>query len=284
MGPSHRRGFTLIEIVVVILVMAILITMAAALTRGVAAAQKRSLTTTRIATVDAALVQYVTQQKRLPCPADGTLPSTDPNAGVEGARNAAGCNPTTQQNGVVPWRALGLSEVDATDGWDRRLTLRIDPNLAADNGMNMAWCDPAGTEAGAGPTPCNTACTAANLSACTPPGKFLNTRGLQVRNVAGTVLMDPAATPHTGAAYVVISAGESGGGAYLGSGTLGTSSVGDGTEELRNYASLTYAGVATYYVDDSLAEVTTAAHFDDIVSRPSLLGVITKAGLGPRSH
>jgi hypothetical protein len=37
-------------------------------------------------------------------------------------------------------------------------------------------------------------------------------------------------------------------------------------------------------VDDTLAEVTTAAHFDDLVSRPSVLAVITRAGLGPRSH
>ena len=54
----RQRGFTLIEIVVVMLVLAILIAMAAALTRGVMAGQKRSLTVTRIQTVDAALVQF----------------------------------------------------------------------------------------------------------------------------------------------------------------------------------------------------------------------------------
>ena len=286
MGPSNRRGFTLIEIVVVILVLAILIAMAAALTRGVAAGQKRSLTATRLATVDAALVQFVTQQKRLPCPANGTLLSSDAAAGAETARAAAtGCT-TNLQDGVVPWRTLGLSETDATDGWDRRLTYRVFPALTADNGMNMSWCDPAGTAAaGALPNVCSTACVSTDMGTCTSPSAFLNARGLEVRSVAGTTLMNPAAAPHTGAAYVVISHGETGGGGYLASGQLGSSSLGaDGTEEMRNYASLPYAGVATFYVDDSLNETATTAHYDDVVSRPSLLSVITKAGLGPRSH
>lgn len=285
MGPRRTAGFTLVEIVVVIVILAVLIAMAAALTRGVNAAQKRSLTVTRLAGVDAALVQFVSQQRRLPCPANGTLESGNANAGIEMRDLVANvCSPANQQNGVVPWRALGLSEADATDGWDRRLTYRIDPALAQANAMNMSWCDPAGTEAGASPAACNTGCTNSTLANCTPPSRFLNTRGLQVRNKAGTVLMDPTATPHTGAAYVVVSAGESGGGAYLNSGQLGVSTVGDGTEELKNYASLPYAGPATYYVDDSLSEVNDTTHFDDLVSRPPLLGVINKAGLGPRSH
>ena len=90
--------------------------------------------------------------------------------------------------------------------------------------------------------------------------------------------------PHTGAAYVVISHGESGGGGYLNSGVLAVSSVGDGTEEQKNYASLPYAGVATYYVDNALVETADATHFDDVVLRPSVLAVINKAGLGPRAH
>jgi hypothetical protein len=56
----------------------------------------------------------------------------------------------------------------------------------------------------------------------------------------------------------------------------------DGTEEAKNYANLAILG---YYVDDSISDVAGAAsHFDDLVSRPSLLSVINKAGLGPRAH
>lgn len=271
------------------LIFTILVAMAAAITRGIAAGQKRSLTATRIAGIDAALVQFVQSQRRLPCPANGTLASSAINAGVEVRNVATGVCTGNQQDGVVPWRTLGLSENDATDAWDRRLTYRAGPSLALDNGMDMSWCDPAGGGPGVGASnACNTACTSLTLATnCTPPGTFLGTKGLEIRDVAGNVTMNPnpgAGVAHTGAAYVVISPGESGGGGYLSTGTLSTSSAGDGTEEMKNYASLPNAGVATYYVDNALTETNDLLHFDDVVSRPSVLAVVTKAGLGPRSH
>ena len=284
-SPSRRaRGFTLIEVVVVLLIFGFILAMAAAVTRGVLASQKRTTTATRMAGVDAALVQFAMQQKRLPCPADGTLASSDNNAGVEGGRTAAGCTGNLQ-NGVVPWRALALSEGDATDGWDRRLTYRLDPALGADSGMDMSWCDSIGTSALVGGK-CNTACVSTNSAACTPPATFLAGRGLKIRTVAGVVVMDPAAVVPTGAAYVVISAGESGGGAYPfnSNGIVTSSTVGDGNEELKNYASQPYVAGVTYYLDDTISDAAGATHFDDIVSRPSILSVATKAGIAPRTH
>jgi prepilin-type N-terminal cleavage/methylation domain-containing protein len=275
-SSRRAKGFTLIEVLIVLVIAAILTTMAALIVRAITVGQKRSLTASRISGVDAALTQFVILQRRLPCPADGTLPSTHAAAGGETARDATGC--TAQQNGVVPWRALGLAEQDVMDGWERRLTYRVSPLLSVDAGMNMSACDPAGAETAAGPRICTASCTSANLAACTPPLIFLATKGLTIKNVSGTSVMEP---PATGAAYVVISHGESGGGGYLNSGTLSTSSSTDGTEEQRNYADKV---VQTYYVDDSLNETAGATHFDDILSRPTVLSVVTKAGLGPRSH
>jgi prepilin-type N-terminal cleavage/methylation domain-containing protein len=288
---SPSSGFTLIEIVVVLFIVGVVISMAAVLTRGVSAAQMRSLTSTRLTAVDAALVQFVQQQHRLPCPADGTQNSANNvNAGTEGARTAAGCTPTGgayEAGGVVPWRALALSENDVTDGWGHRITYRIDPRLAADAAMDMSGCDAAGSAAvGAAPNYCNPACTASALASCTSPNNFLAGRGVQVRAVSGTVIMDPnaATPPYSGAAYVIISAGESGGGAYLSTGNLSTSTVGDGAEEQKNYASLGYTLNVTYYVDDTVSDVAGNTHFDDIVLRPSVMNVISRAGLGPRVH
>lgn len=264
------------------LVLGVLVTMASVVARGVTAAQKRSLTATRMATVDAAIVQYVLQQKRLPCPADGALVSTHANAGIEGPRNAGtGCTGTLQ-NGVVPWRALALTETEASDGWERRLTYRVFPILAANGGMDMSWCDPVGTAAAGGaPNFCTNPCAA---DTCTSPANFLANKGLAVQNIAGTVLMNPAGVPNTGAAYVIISHGESGGGGFLNTGQLGTTSSADGTEELKNYASLPYTAGVTYYVDDATNDTPGNTHFDDVLSRPSILAVISKAGLAPRAH
>ncbi len=281
--PRRARAFTIVEVLVVLMIFAIITAMATVITRGISAAQKRSTTTTRLAGVDAALLQMVATRKRLPCPADGTIASTANGAGVE--QRDAGGNCTAMATGVVPWIALGISEQDATDGWNARLTYRVFPALALDGGMDMSWCDPAGTELGATPRACNTACASIALGSCTPPVAFLQNTGLTIQNVAGTVVMDPTGaatggTP-TGAAYVVISAGESDGGAYLNSGQLSTSSTTDGTKEQLNYANL---ALQPFYVDDTINDVAGTAHFDDVVSRPSVQTVASKAGLGPRSH
>src|SRR6185312_1712320 len=140
---------------------------------------------------------------------------------------------------------------------------------------------PASTAAVVATASCVTGCTRANLAACTAPQSFLLNKGLQVQNVAGAIVMNPAALPATGAAYVLISPGETGGGAYLNTGVLGATTTTDGNEEKKNYANL---ALRAYYVDDSINDIAGATHFDDIVSRPSVLTVINKAALGPRSH
>jgi prepilin-type N-terminal cleavage/methylation domain-containing protein len=278
-----QAGFTLVEIAVVIVIIAVLMSMALVVTRGVAAAQKRSITASRMALVDAALVQFVTLNRRLPCPADGRIPSGMANAGVEAPNPATGTCTGNQRYGVVPWNTLGITESDATDGWDRRLTYRADNDLVKITApLDMSSCDPAGTGPAVGDL-CAGGCSNSALGSCTSPSSFLSAgsapgKGLAIQDVGGTVLVT---APGSGAAYVVISHGESGGGAYLNSGSRSDSTTTDGTQEQLNYADL---ALRTYYVDSSISDVAGATHFDDIVSRPSVLSLAFKAGLGPRSH
>jgi hypothetical protein len=68
-------------------IFAIVVAMAAVITRAVTAGQKRSITSNRMAAVDVAIAQFVAVQRRLPCPADGRNASGVAAAGTEiGAR------------------------------------------------------------------------------------------------------------------------------------------------------------------------------------------------------
>jgi prepilin-type N-terminal cleavage/methylation domain-containing protein len=277
----RARGFTLVEIVVVLVIIGLILTMGIKMTGSMLAGQKRYQTRDRMAAVDISLAAFVSQLQRLPCPADGALASSDPNAGLEARDGAGDCG--TQARGVVPWRTIGMSEADATDGFLSRITYRVGPGLTRNAAMIFAACDPAGTGGAVGASPaCDPTCASGLMAQCTPTQTAMAGRGLQVRiAVGGTVIADPAGTPATGAAYVVISHGENRAGAYSGDGvvqeTVGT--VGGG--ETQNAAS---AALQAYYVDGLPDGTDTASHFDDIVLRPTVLAVATKAGLAPRAH
>src|SRR4051812_38954815 len=105
------RGFTLIEIAIVLLIIGLSMGMLLPMSANFIEAQKRQTVRSMLSVVDAALVNFVVQNRRLPCPADGTISSGVANAGVETLVVATGiCNPATEINGVVPWASLGISE------------------------------------------------------------------------------------------------------------------------------------------------------------------------------
>lgn len=290
---ARHRGFTLIEIAVVIVVLSLLLAMIAGIATAMLGQQRREATRQRLTGVETALALFVSQHQRLPCPANGTLPGTDANAGVEqvtlGAPNACSVGGVagSQQHGVIPWRALGISEQDITDGWGNRLTYRVHAAFVTTPAMNLTYCDPGGTAAAtllASPGGyCNSGCSSSTFPAsCTAPSNVTAGRGLEVRNLGGTPIMVPTANPSTGAAYIIISHGENGAGAYNGVGILQAASGPDaGTEEAKNAANL---ALQAYYVDDFPSYPAGAGHFDDFVLRPSILTVATKAQLGPRAH
>lgn len=304
-GRRAAVGFTLIEIAVVIVVLSLLLAMIAGIATAMLGQQRREATRQRLAGVETAIALFVSQNQRLPCPADGTRPGIDSTAGTEQTetilpgppptyRCAVGGAPNSQQNGVVPWRALGISEQDATDGWGNRLTYRVSTDFINQPSMNMTYCDPGGTEATLGaalnPTSgyCLSSCTSAgflsNTANCRQPSAVTSGRGLEVRNLLGTKIMDPSPPfgASTGAAYVVVSHGENARGAYNNNGVLQVATGTDwGTEEAKNSADL---GIQPYYVDDFASYPAGTGHFDDFVLRPSILTVVTKAQLGPRAH
>lgn len=280
------RGFTLTEIAISIAIIALLMGFFLTATPALMNSQKIRSTEARIALVEAALTQYVMLNKRLPCPADGSVPNGNANAGLETARDAnQDC--VSQTHGAAPWIALGLTAADIEDGWGARLTYRVAPGLTRNNALDMSACDPAGSAAAVGTQPnqtCAPNCTAGTLTSnCTPPAAFVAGKGFNIRDaVGGNLLMNPGATPSNGAAFVLISHGENQSGGYTSSGVL-LAAIGpqQGTNEAPNRANLP---LATDYIDAARQYGDTAAHFDDYVVRPTVMTVINRAGLGPRAH
>ncbi len=300
--PAHERrpttsaGFTLVEIAVVIVVLSLLLAMITGIATSLVGQQRREVTRQKLAGVETALALFVSQNRRLPCPADGRLASDNANAGLERPVGGAACNVITatansQTHGVVPWRTLGLAESDITDGWGNRLSYRAAPELVIAESMNLTNCDPGGSGGLGAGSVCDTNCSTTTFpGSCTPPSVYTQAKGLGIRNLASaTLIMNPASTPSTGAAFVVISHGENLEGAYNNQGVLQAATTASGTlESGSNAANLSFvastSATAPVFVDDFPSYSAGSGHFDDFVLRPSILTVATKAQLGPRAH
>ncbi len=292
-------GFSLIEMAMVLVVMGLIAGIGLQATSAFLSNERRRVTTARLAGLDTAFANYVAQNRRLPCPANGIIAAGLPTAGME-QRNVNGtCPAVAILNGVVPWVTLGVSESDAQDGWSNRITYRTVAATAApsnvgftsDQALDMTNCDPAGTAPRVSRTlatqPVMTCvqnavgtCDLAHTTTCTSPFNYLANRGLQVQDGLGVVVMDPVVG--NGAAYVLISHGDNGFGAYSSQGVLQAANGSPaGTGETLNRNNL---AIQPFYVDALLMDGAVATHFDDILSRPSLMTLISKAQLGPRAH
>jgi len=311
--PKSSPGFTLVEMAIVLLIIGLALGMVLNVTRSMRDTKNRQLVVSKLSTLDTALANFVAQNKRLPCPANGTIASGAANAGMENPFPATGvCNPVAQTFGVVPWVTLGLSEDDATDPWFGRMTYRVDPALAqiAPSLMDMSNCDPAGTGVtGAGGICQSPTLPCVGSAACTSPTNYLAGKGLDVwdgvNGAAGWAVRQNNRAAGTGAAYVIISHGPTGAGAYNKNGAggplfqtqPGTLSIPNpapppaivpaGTDELPNFNGQAIALPAvqgTTYRDAPLNDIVTQTHFDDYLSHPTIMSVLNKANLGPRAH
>jgi prepilin-type N-terminal cleavage/methylation domain-containing protein len=267
-------GFTLLEIAVVLIIIGLVASFFIPIAVSSLQGQRRVTTSKLLDVAEQALVAYVIINRRLPCPADGSLPSTDTNAGLE--RGSGGTCTNNQLNGVFPWRTVGISEPEATDAWNGRFMYRVDANLTKTNALDMNLCDPAAPPGNTATGGVCAACTAATLSMCTPPSAFLSGKGLDIQNAAGVSI----ASGSTAAAYVLITHGENGAKAFNASGTVQPGNGTAGPNELINRSD---QALVAAYVDDVFNGSDTN-HFDDIVRRQTIIVLATKAGLGPRSH
>lgn len=156
---SARRGFSLLELSVVLGIISLIAGVGMTMATGALKAADRVTTQERLNTIKLALDSHLKTYGYLPCPADRTLNTSDINFGAE-ARDAtvahvrttaytdtgATCNQTTDDatvtNGIVlsgfntmigavPVRTLGLPDSYEGDAWGNKFTYAVPINLAS---------------------------------------------------------------------------------------------------------------------------------------------------------
>lgn len=249
LNDRTRAGYTLVELSIVLMILALLTTGAAALLQKKNDADKNRLTLQRMEYVEGAIKNFYEINRFLPCPAGGQFADNSANFGISGAGTGLAGNATTSAGynpaanppdcaeidpgmgsaGVVPTRTLQIPDEYMYDGWNRRFTYRI----ASRMGRTREFADE-------------------------------NTRGdIAVINLAGRDLTQiNAPSPYNyGAAYVLISHGPNGHYAWLSTGLryVGAAPAGGMEQENGDHQEAPLGTGDRLYVKD-----TRTVYFDDI--------------------
>ena len=187
-------GFSLVELSIVLAIISVTLGGALTIATKKTESDKANETEQKLNEIEQALEQYVIDNQRLPCPADGskTIDATSANAfGVAGSADDSSCGDANFNDGanvylgVVPVKTLGLSDETMIDGWGRRISYAVDYRFANNNVTNED-CD--GTT--------STVCL-----------QYTSAGGITVNDASGTART-------TEAVYVLVSHGKNGHGAY----------------------------------------------------------------------
>ena len=122
-----QRGFTLIEMSVIVIIASVLIGMAISFALPLIETSKRIETEQKIKLIKNALAEYAVQNYRIPCPATPLMNATYGfETGNGTALGLAGfrCNANT---GMIPFHTLGIPATYAFDGWGNPFTYAVSP-------------------------------------------------------------------------------------------------------------------------------------------------------------
>lgn len=229
----RARGFSLVELSIVVLVIGIVLTMGIGAWTANLENQAYAATTQRQAAVKEALSGYVRRNSRLPCP-DTNFTAPD---GVENRATAG--DPTTACSaayGVLPYVTLGLARDTVRDGWGNFFSYHVS-NTNVTTGANGSW----------------SANTDWTRTAWFRPG---NTGIIKVNDRNGATVTPIA----NDVVAVVVSHGRNGFGAYTVGGTRNTLPAA-GTDELGNTG-----GSTTYFRREvNTSDAAAGGPFDDQV-------------------
>lgn len=132
---TGNNGFTLIELAVVLAAAGFLMAGLIGAVRPYVENSQQRLTEEKLQRISKALSSYAITYNRLPCPAASNpagVPFGAPrNSGPNGTDMNLDCGALpTDYTGIVPFRALGLTEEDGKDAWGNLITYVAMPILA----------------------------------------------------------------------------------------------------------------------------------------------------------
>ena len=269
--PQRKRlnGFSLVELAIVLLITTIILSAGLSLLTVKREASQREATQKKQEAIKQALISYLGQHKRLPCPA----------IMITGVEDRTG-TPCKQYSGIVPYQELGLDQAAALDGWENFITYVVSPNIippppvspaqqpAPAPLLTTAWLYTYSSTPGT--APCSTNICTSTLT-LPNPGPIVSssnlafwpstsTGGITV-NDGTTNIADP--TKATGAVVTLISYGKNGYGALNIKGGINDSSVA-GTNEVSNISPA--SGVPSVFKRDTTdSPIAVGGPFDDIV-------------------
>lgn len=147
---KQQSGFTLIEISIVIVLMASIISSVAVIFTSQLERIQREETLAKIKAIKEALYTYRVAFNELPCPADITLPIGNTHFGVMAANkgtctggvpaanfSGTGTAQRAARGGMVPTRTLQLPDDYAFDGWGRRMKYVVTRDLTQEGAFNI---------------------------------------------------------------------------------------------------------------------------------------------------
>jgi hypothetical protein len=275
----HQHGSMLLVVVTTIMVIAltVLVSMVGELTASVG--KRLSATDETLSTIQLALVAFTSANQRLPCPADPT--------GVTNPGWPDGISPPLSANstclypaGVVPWKALGLTQEQVMDPWGRLISYRVYAGqfgLTQNLGASALNCDTDNlTTPNVPPVVATGLCDNTDGKHDTLRSDFIahatfGTKGLNVHDFGPT----PGVANVSNVAYVLISHGSSGHGGYTPTGVR----VGLPAAGARDYANTQASPSFFIRQAGSAADINsgTTGHFDDTVIYLKISDLLTLA-------
>ncbi len=266
-----QRGAGAVFIVIVLVIAALVVLAVGALVRSSNSVADFGQNTAHLAAAAAALEQFAGASGRLPCPANPN-PSTPSLDGVEEPTTPTGNCDFPQ--GTLPWQTIGMRRDDSFDAWGWRISYRVYSNvvgsLTQSGGASMVNCT-SGAPSLPTTVDANGLCQATHD---TPTAAFTSGKGLSVTDF-GIQYSGPLST---GAAYVLISHGPTGLGAYTASGAQQPMPA--SADELSNTtATGPFVAKAASNPDVSASDPT---HFDDVLLYRTVTDLAQRANLAAR--